>query len=117
MIALRAKEIKKLSLITGIPESTLQQLHDMQLLKDTKAIDILIAYERSRLLRFKQYKVSEIDKALALEYQVSIRRVKAVAHNTRKSSHHCSQCGRPVKRYADPQKLLCQACVIKAIEI
>ena len=60
MITLREKELSKLSIILGIPEEYLVMLKSMNLLNDSMAIDLLIAYEYRKIRSSNKYKTKEI---------------------------------------------------------
>lgn len=118
MFTLREKELSKLSIILGIPEESMLLLKSMNLLNDSMAIDLLMAYEFKKIRSSNKYKSKEIIAALAKEYKVTIRKATHAVYHKKEISYHCKLCGKPMSKYKfRAHDGICEACVVDSIKI
>ena len=116
MIALRPKELAKLSTITNIPQESLQLLHSLHVLEESMVIDLLVKFEYTKIKKTQKYKSKHIIAALSKEYQITESKVKNAIYNKKEPPHHCRICGKPItKNRYSMHDALCEDCVVDTI--
>lgn len=118
MRQIQETEIEKLSAATGVAAMDLTKLHDMGLLNQPHAVDILIRCDYKRLLASRAYTVKQIVQALSNHYNVPASRVTQAMYLKKKKEDVCKVCGKPTtKASLRKNHGMCHQCCVMSIKV
>lgn len=74
----------------------IQKLLNMDLIAESRALDVLLLYDFRRIKRRKQYKVGQIIEALIEKYKVPRSRVERVIYAKKTKRYYCDKCSKEI---------------------